>query len=143
MRFFGEGYVYGLRSIDLRQADPGSEGLQLGRLIVPGRIELYEQRASPWYLAGRLSAQESRRLEAAGARLDQGESSLVVTWPERALEEFLLIDVLMHEVGHHLLQHHKGKRLARVARTRDHESFAERFARRCRARFENHRELFD
>jgi hypothetical protein len=40
--------------------------------------------------------------------------------------------VLMHEVGHHLIQQYKGKRRARVARTRDHEAFADGFARRCR-----------
>jgi Zn-dependent peptidase ImmA (M78 family) len=44
----------------------------------------------------------------------------------------MLFDVLMHEVGHHLIQHHKGKRQARVARTRDHEAFADAFARRWR-----------
>jgi Zn-dependent peptidase ImmA (M78 family) len=44
----------------------------------------------------------------------------------------MLFDVLMHEVGHHVIQQYKGKRPARVARTKDHEALAERFAARCR-----------
>ena len=43
-----------------------------------------------------------------------------------------LFDVLMHEIGHHLIQHYKGKRTVRRARTADHEAFADRFAQRCR-----------
>jgi hypothetical protein len=46
------------------------------------------------------------------------------------LRKFVLCDVLLHELGHHRLQHEKGKRLARIARTRDHEAYATRIARR-------------
>jgi hypothetical protein len=56
----------------------------------------------------------------------------VVTWPGATLRDFMLFDVLMHEIGHHLIQQYKGKRPARVVRTRDHEAFADRFAERCR-----------
>jgi hypothetical protein len=38
----------------------------------------------------------------------------------------------MHEIGHHLIQHHTGKRLARVMRTADHERRADQFAEACR-----------
>lgn len=137
LRFFGEEYVYGLRAVELRQAEPRAVGLQLGRLMIPGQIVLYEQRPSPWYLPGRVDQDETRRLESAGAQLEVLEAALIVTWPGRTLKEFMLIDVLMHEVGHHLLQHHKGKRLARVARTRDHESFAEALVRGCREIYES------
>jgi hypothetical protein len=44
----------------------------------------------------------------------------------------MLVDGLMHEIGHHLIQHHKGKRLARVMRTADHERRAKQFAEACR-----------
>jgi hypothetical protein len=44
----------------------------------------------------------------------------------------MLFDGLMHEIGHHLIQHHTGKRLARVMRTTDHERSAGRFADACR-----------
>lgn len=56
----------------------------------------------------------------------------MITWPGDSLREFMLFDVLMHEVGHHWLQQYKGKRPARVVRTREHEAFADEFARRCR-----------
>ncbi|MEM7349591.1 MAG: hypothetical protein AAF657_02220 [Acidobacteriota bacterium] len=140
LRFFGEEYVYGLRAVELRQADPGQTGLQLGRLVVPGQIVLYEQRPSPWHLPGHLGEDEARQLQAAGALLEPLEASTLVEWPGDTLRDFMRIDVLMHEVGHHLLQQHKGKRLARVARTRDHEAFADTLARRCRAIYQAHRE---
>jgi hypothetical protein len=57
----------------------------------------------------------------------------IVSWPSTTLRAFMLFDVLMHEIGHHLIQHYKGKRPARVARTRDHEAFADAFAQRCRS----------
>ncbi len=141
LRFFGEECVYGIRRVELRQGTPGVAGRQLGRLVVPGRIVLYDQLPSPWYLQGRMDDEETRRLEDAGAEIETLEDALVVHWPasedggRSALRDFMLFDVLMHEVGHHLLQHHKGKRLVRVARTRDHELFAESFARRCREVF--------
>jgi hypothetical protein len=44
----------------------------------------------------------------------------------------MLVDGLMHEIGHHLIQHHKGKRLARVMRTAEDERRAKQFAEACR-----------
>jgi hypothetical protein len=46
----------------------------------------------------------------------------------------MLEEVLLHELGHHVLQYHKGKRLARIARTKDHETFAALFAKRQKSR---------
>ncbi len=46
---------------------------------------------------------------------------------------FMIFEVFLHEVGHHILQHNMGKRTERIARTRDHEAFARRFAERYRA----------
>ena len=132
LRFFSEECVYGVRAIELRQGTPGVRGLQLGRLVVPGRIVLYDQLPSPWRLPGRIGEQERRRLLDAGAEIEEIEAAVIIHWPPGTLKDFMLLDVLMHEVGHHLLQHHKGKRLVRVARTSDHESFADAFARKCR-----------
>lgn len=56
-----------------------------------------------------------------------------MTWPADTLRGFMLLDVFLHELGHHLAQQYSGKRSARIARTREHESLAERFAARCRA----------
>jgi len=135
LRFFGEECVYGLQAVELRQGVPG-EGLCLGRLIVPGRVVLFDQLPSPWRLRG-AADKDLDRLRAAGSQIEALDgNAILVRWPGNSLKRFMLFDVLMHEVGHHLLQHHKGKRLARVARTSDHEASATAFARRCRAAFD-------
>lgn len=128
--FFGAEVTYGLRSVELV---PGSgDGLSLGRLHVPGRVLLFDQRPSPWRLLGRLVEADAVRIVRAGGRVRPRADWTEVLWPGASLRLFMLFEVLMHEVGHHLLQQHTGKRTARVARTREHEAFAERFARRCR-----------
>jgi hypothetical protein len=55
-----------------------------------------------------------------------------VKWSPVALKEFVLFEGLMHEIGHHLIQQHAGKRTARVMRTADHEKRAAAFAAACR-----------
>ena len=132
--FFGPLAFYGLRAIELRHVDQEERGVPvLARLRVPGTVILYEQRASPWTIAGRLSEESLSRLRDAGAIVDIGPSATVIDWPEGTLAKFMLFDGLLHEVGHHLIQHHSGKRTARVMRTADHERAAERFAAACRA----------
>jgi hypothetical protein len=132
--FFGPLAAYGVRSVELRHADPGaSEAHVLARLQVPGVVILYEQRASPWTFAGQPSEESLRRIRDAGAIVDIGPTATIIDWPGVTLAEFMLFDGLMHEVGHHLIQHHTGKRTARVARTADHERAAGRFAAACRS----------
>jgi hypothetical protein len=139
LRFFGEECCYGISSIELLQGsqESGGDRLLFGTLMVPGRIVLYDQTPPPWRLAGRLSAAEQERLRIAGAVVETVDeaSQSIVSWPGDTLRDFMLFDVLMHEIGHHLLQHYKGKRRDRIARTRDHEALAERFAARCRELF--------
>ena len=132
--FFGERCTYGLQSVELVRSEEvlSGSGLRFGRLVVPGRILLYDQPFSPWVLVGRLPGREEERLRLAGALIEAEDLQTVVTWPGDTLRDFMLFDGLMHEVGHHLIQQYKGKRPARVVRTRDHEAFAARFARRCR-----------
>lgn len=136
LRFFGEECTYGLRTIELLQCGRRHRAGEIvfGTLLIPGRIVLYEQPASPWLLPGTLSAKQQEKLRRAGAMVEamSEPSQTIVSWPGDALRDFMLFDVLMHEIGHHLLQHHKGKRRARVARTADHEALAERFALGCR-----------
>jgi len=137
LEFLGPEAIYGIKQIELAHT-PGmpETGIPpLGRLIVPGRIVIYEQPCPPWQLPGVLSEKDTRRLELAGAVLEVAPSgvSTIVQWPEATLRDFMLFEVLAHEIGHHLLQHHKGKRTVRIARTRDHEAFAQRFAEQCRA----------
>ncbi len=128
--------VYGLKRIELaRVRDPDPSGLSpLGSLFPQGRIVLFEQPVPPWRLLGRLSEASVRALETAGAVIAQnaGPFTTVIEWPGAALRDFMLFDVLLHELGHHILQHNKGKRPLKIARSRDHEAFADRFARKCR-----------
>jgi hypothetical protein len=134
LRLFGARCIYGLRAIELSRGEEGSAAgaLRLGRLFVPGRIVLYDQAPSPWSLNGTLPAHEREKLTRAGAQVEVSTHGSWVTWPEDTLRDFMLFDVLMHEIGHHLVQQYKGKRLVRVVRTRDHEAFADQFARQCR-----------
>ena len=128
---------YGLRSIELvRAPDNARTSVPLfGRYCVPGRIILYEQPMPPWRLSGLLSEAAARRLGQAGAVLTRltDVGATLVDWPQDTLGRFMSEQVLLHELGHHVLQHHKGKRPARIARTRDHEAFAARFAEKQQA----------
>jgi hypothetical protein len=126
--------LYGVRRIALVQgrAQAGRAGMIFARFASPGRIELFEQPIPPWFLRGRLPPAEVRRLVDAGAavRADDALGTTRIDWSPAALRSFLLRDVLLHELGHHRLQHEKGKRPARIARTSDHEAYAARIARR-------------
>jgi hypothetical protein len=138
LAFFGPECIYGIRSITLART-PGivANRVQFGRLIVPGRIVLFAQPASPWVVAGRLPHEAEAHFIHAGAHIGQvaNGTQTVVTWPAQSLRDFMLFDVLMHEIGHHRIQHYKGKRTVRVVRTKDHEAFADAFARQCRDRY--------
>jgi hypothetical protein len=127
--------MYGLRTIELTRASAriGASKLTFGRYEVPGRILVFEQRESPWRLPGVLKAADLDRFEGFGAIVTAkpGARMTVVAWPGDSLKRFMLEEVLLHELGHHVLQHHKG--LVRIARTTDHEAFAARFAARQRA----------
>lgn len=130
---------YGLRAVRLSVA-PRADGreLRFGRLLVPGVIVLYAQPAPPWVLPGRLPDGERDRLGHAGAEITStgGGTQTVVAWPGDTLRRFMLLDVLLHEIGHHVLQHERRAPSRRIVRTSDHEAFADQFARRWRERLE-------
>jgi len=134
--FVGAEANYGLRSITLSQqpAATATEHPLFGQLIVPGRIKLFEQPAPPWRLPGILQEKDAENMRRAGARLmiDHEVSATFVQWPGDSLRDYMIFEVLLHEIGHHILQHNTGKRTQRIARTRDHEAFARRYAGRCR-----------
>ena len=122
---------YGLRSIELERVPahrPDSVPV-FGRYCVPGRIVLFEQPIPPWRLAGLLKRDIARRLKRAGAVLTSlvEVGATLVGWPRDALRRFMIEEILLHELGHHVLQHYKGKRPVRIARTKDHEAFAAQF----------------
>ena len=128
---------YGLRSVELARAPSNASASApvFGRYRVPGRIVLFEQPLPPWRLPGLLKVEVARRLERAGAMLTSlpDVGATLVDWPPERLRQFMLEEVLLHELGHHVLQHHKGKRPERIARTHDHEAFAARFAEKQRS----------
>lgn len=136
--FLGERSSYGLRSIELT-AGASSDGhvLRFGALVGPGAIRLYALPKPPWLLVGSLAEAEVQRLVRAGARVETAAGRLHtrVEWPGNTLVHFMLLDVLIHEIGHHIVQQYSGKRTVRVLRTRDHEAYADWFARRCRERY--------
>jgi hypothetical protein len=128
---------YGLRVVELARAPvngPISTPV-FGRYHVPGRIVLFEQPMPPWRLPGLLNVEVARRLERAGAVLTLllEVGATLVDWPHDMLRRFMLEEVFLHELGHHVLQQYKGKRPVRIARTRDHEAFAARFADKQRS----------
>lgn len=127
--FFGPPAVYGLRRVELRQRAGGDRaGLLVAGLRPPGVVVLVEQPRPPWLIPGRLAAGSLRRLHRAGALVQVGATHTRVDWPGEHLRDFVLFDGLMHELGHHALQHE-----ARAMRTADHERRADAFAAACRA----------
>ena len=128
LEFFGPAASYGLHRVELRH----SRGRPLvAALTEPGVVVLYEQPCPPWTIAGRLSPETQHRLRRAGAIVEAGASASRVDWPYQTLRDFMLLDGLMHEVGHHVVQHRAHKR-APIMRTVDHERRADAFAADCR-----------
>ena len=133
LRAVGPLAVYGLRSVELVRAPSGGlPALVFGRYQASGRILLYQQPLPPWRLSGVLKREDARRLKRAGAliKLLPGSRATPIVWPDFSLKRFMIEEVLLHELGHHVLQHHKGKRPVRIARTKDHEAFAAQFVAR-------------
>ncbi|PWU11213.1 MAG: hypothetical protein C5B50_23845 [Verrucomicrobia bacterium] len=132
----GPSGIYGLRSVELTRAPVGGGACSLvfGRYEAPGRILLFEQPLPPWRLRGLLVKEQVERLERAGAVVTpiRQLGATLVDWPGDTLKRFMLEEVLLHELGHHVLQHCKAKRRARIARTKDHEAFATLFAAKQR-----------
>ncbi|GIJ68932.1 hypothetical protein [Virgisporangium ochraceum] len=129
LEFFGPTARYGLRRVELRQ-QAATTGIALGGYVPPGVVVLLEQPDPPWFVAGRLSDGAAERLRRAGARVTATWSTTRVDWDGPALRDFVLFDGLMHEIGHHLLDH-----TDRRMRTADHERRADAHAVRCRQRW--------
>jgi hypothetical protein len=127
-------YRYRLRSIELLPAPPRGRAAApvLGRLDLPGRVVLYAQPSAPWLLRGVLSDIERQRLQRAGAEIsvDWRSCLTVVTWPEHSLRDFMLYDVLIHELAHHAAQARRTRSARRKARTAEHEAVAHGLASR-------------
>lgn len=137
--YFGELSWYGVREICLAQSQASQEHdkLLFGGLSVPGKLLLYEQPKPPWFLSGKLPDDQLEAIKSAGGTVEVSSdgSRCKINWTDEALRDFMLFEVLMHEIGHHIIQHFKGKREAQVLRTKDHEASAHTFARRCREEY--------
>jgi hypothetical protein len=125
----GTRFFYGLTLVELAQGAPGR--LVFGRFSPVGQVRLFDVPAPPWRLPG-ISVDDALRLQRAGATVSLLEPHVVVDWPGTTLRDFYLDEVLLHELGHHALQHFRGKRAPPRARTKDHEAFAQRFAASAR-----------
>jgi hypothetical protein len=132
LSFFGPAAAYGLRGVELRQQPAGGTGPAVAELRVPGVVLLFEQPAPPWELPGQLTDLAMGRLQRAGARVVTGPAGTLVDWPGSTLRDFMLFDGLMHEIGHHMIQHAARKQRTRAMRTADHERRADAYAMRAR-----------
>ena len=134
LKSIGPLVTYGLRSIELTHVPAlgRAHSAVFGRYEAPGRILLFEQPPPPWRLPGLLAKENAKRFEGTVAVVSRMPhlGATLVDWPADTFRRFMLEEVLLHELGHHVLQHHKAKRLARIARTKDHEAFAALFAAR-------------
>lgn len=129
---------YGLKSIELRQRtelESSNRTIVFGRTQPKGIVTIYELSQAPWIVPGSLHDDDSRRFSDFGATIEVISDGLQtkISWTEEMLKQFVLLDVLLHEIGHHLIQQYKGKRPARVLRSKNHEQLAELYAQRCRA----------
>jgi hypothetical protein len=121
-------YRYKLHAIELRPVPPAGSPTSrpLGRLLPDGRVILYAQPHSPWVLGGLLTDHEQTQLTQAGAEvsMDRRSCLTIVTWPADRLRDFMLQDVLLHELAHHLLQVRRAKSPIPATRASDHEAYA-------------------
>jgi hypothetical protein len=130
LALLGPQATYGLRAVQLGGGGSHDGRMVFGCLLVPGLIRLYDQPPPPWRITGALTWADQARLERAGAIVHAGLGRVEVHWPGGSLRSFWLLDVLLHELGHHRVQHEQGKRPARTLRTRDHEAAAGMWAQR-------------
>ncbi len=124
---------YGLRVIRLRQECLlHRNGITFAEYVIPGEIHLYALPASPWHLPFVPCASDRETFARHGGMVtvDTARNDTTVVWTRDSLQSFLLYEVLAHELGHHVLQHNKGKRQAQICRRADHEACADLHSRR-------------
>ena len=129
----GPAAAYGLREVRLRRECLfGLRGVTFAEYILPGRIDIYTVPASPWRLAFVPPPADLQTFRRYAARVDvnQAARQTTVWWEPDGLTDFFLYEVLAHEIGHHVLQHHRGKRPVQVCRRAGHEACADLYARR-------------
>ena len=131
----GTEFRYKLRSIRISQASAVRlKGIVFAEYVVPGEIHVFSVPELPWSLPFLLRDADRKAFERYGARLDVDLAREITTvnWSLAGLRIFVLYEVLAHELGHHLLQAHRGKRIGTVCRRSDHERRAELQSRRVK-----------
>jgi hypothetical protein len=124
LKSLGPPAAYGLRVIRLkRESAFSAEGIVFAEYVMPGEIRLYSVPANPWELPFILACADRAAFERHGARVevDFAQEQTTVRWSADGLKQFVLYEVLAHELGHHMLQYRKGKRTEAVCRWSDHE----------------------
>ena len=136
----GPASTYGLKCVRLRQECAlQSAGIVFGEYLLIGEIYLYSLPDLPWHLPYLLAARDIAAFERFGACIASRADARTTTiaWNSDGQREFVLSEVLAHELGHHLLQRGKGKRKAVVCRRSDHERRADLQCRRARRHIEH------
>ena len=126
---------YGLKSIQCRQESAiRTEGIVFAEYIIGGELRLYSLPVSPWLLPFLLHAADRDVFQRYGAQIaeDEERERTIVRWSAPGLTKYCLLEVLAHEIGHHLLQYHHGKRPAPICRRADHEKRADLQSRRVK-----------
>lgn len=137
LRDLGPATLYGIRSIRFRaESAVVRSGIVFAEYVIPGEIHIYALPVTPWRLPFTLGPEDITAFAAYGARVktDRERERTEVLWTAGDLRRYLLHEVLAHELGHHLLQYHKGKLPATICRRADHELRAELESRRTAAR---------
>ena len=130
----GHASYYRLRAINIRrECGFRPTGIVFAEYAVPDEIQLFALPQLPWSLPFLLSVVDFNLFESYGASLvvDHVREYTVITWSPSGLQQFVLCEVLAHELGHHLLQTRKSQGSRSRYRTSDHEKRAGLYAMRA------------
>ena len=116
--------MYGVKCIRLRsESGVTAQGIVFGEYLLSGEIHLYAVPSLTWKLPFEMHAADLADFARYGCRceIDALLGQTTLAWSLAGLRDYTLYEVLAHELGHHLLQYHKGKRPAALCRRSDHE----------------------
>ncbi|HLK56515.1 MAG TPA: hypothetical protein VKU00_08125, partial [Chthonomonadaceae bacterium] len=119
-----------------RECGVTPQGIVFGEYLPSGEIHLYAVPSHTWVLPYLLHDADLAAFARYGCRweLDVTRERTTLAWKPTGLRDFYLYAVLAHELGHHLLQYHKGKRQTALCRRSDHEKRADLHSHRVQVR---------
>ena len=136
----GPASLYGIPCIRLRrECGVTPQGIVFGEYLLSGEIHLYAVPSLTWKLPYLLQDSNLAAFVRHGCHCEVEEEieRTTLIWSLSGLRTYYLYEVLAHELGHHLLQYHKGKRSATLCRRADHEKWADLHSSRVQARLRN------